>query len=396
MLRITLTVLSVILPLLVATNPAMACRWGRETTLREQYRNADSSVIVRCVSEKPADEKTGFGGSTEWKVVRVVHDSPKESVAMKPGDTLMLDRFYRGQPGKEFLLLGRSKNEGFDFTLGGVPLVYSETLLSYIIQSPPSDAIASVQLGYFVKHLESSDANVAKDAHREFGKIPNADRLAFQNQLPLDQIRKWLANPQTAPSHLGLYGLLIGQFGTEADTKLLRDRSLEPVKEFRIGADGLYAGFLMLAGESGLADLEKTKLETPGVPFFDTFEMLLALRYVWNHGGERISQDRLRQSMRMMLDRPALADLAINDLGRWHDWSVSDRLMELYGSAGYDIPSTKRAIVRFYLTAEATKPKDPKEPLPAHVVSAQKHLKTLREKDAETVQAAEEFFYLNF
>ena len=52
--------------------------------------------------------------------------------------------------------------------------------------------------------------------------------------------------------------------------------------------------------------------------------------------------------------------------------------------------------VEFFLTAEAVKPNDPKEPLPEHVVIAQKHLKTLREKDPETVKAAEEFFYLNF
>ena len=36
------------------------------------------------------------------------------------------------------------------------------------------------------------------------------------------------------------------------------------------------------------------------------------------------------------------------------------------------------------------------QPLPEHVVVAQKHLKALREKDPETVKAAEEFFYLNF
>jgi hypothetical protein len=34
--------------------------------------------------------------------------------------------------------------------------------------------------------------------------------------------------------------------------------------------------------------------------------------------------------------------------------------------------------------------------LPEHVVTAQKHLKTLREKDPEMVKAAEEFFFLNF
>ena len=31
-----------------------------------------------------------------------------------------------------------------------------------------------------------------------------------------------------------------------------------------------------------------------------------------------------------MLDRPQLADLVIPDLARWEDWSVMDRLVELF------------------------------------------------------------------
>ena len=34
-----------------------------------------------------------------------------------------------------------------------------------------------------------------------------------------------------------------------------------------------------------------------------------------------------------MLDRPKLADLVIPDLGRWKDWSVMDRLVELFKKA---------------------------------------------------------------
>ena len=158
----------------------------------------------------------------------------------------------------------------------------------------------------------------------------------------------------------------------------------------------MMGGYLLLAGEKALTTLEDAKLRNKKAAFSETYATMNALRFMWTYGDNHISKDRLRQSMRIILDRPELADLVIVDLGRWEDWSVADRLMELYGSAGYDIPSTKRAIVRFYLTAEATKPKDEKAALPAHVVTAQKHLKKLRETDPETVHSAEEFFYLNF
>ena len=114
--------------------------------------------------------------------------------------------------------------------------------------------------------------------------------------------------------------------------------------------------------------------------------------------------------------------------------------MSLYGEGDYNIPSIKRAIVRYLLTAakvnppKANPPKgdDPKKTditvaanspkpeelpattksdlpkgddpknsdsakpieLPAHVLQARASLETLREKDPKTVKDAERFFFL--
>ena len=38
----------------------------------------------------------------------------------------------------------------------------------------------------------------------------------------------------------------------------------------------------------------------------------------------------------MMLERPQLADLVIPDLARWEDWSVMDRLVDLFKNANDD------------------------------------------------------------
>lgn len=40
-------------------------------------------------------------------------------------------------------------------------------------------------------------------------------------------------------------------------------------------------------------------------------------------------------------------------------------------------------MINLGVTAEATKPKDKTLPLPAHVITAQKHLNSIREKDPE-------------
>ncbi len=373
------------------TRPAPACPFcsAPSLTLCEQLNMSDAAVLVQWESGLPANREKGFAGSTEYSVLKVVHDS---SGTLTPGGKVKLDRYRASKSGDMFLLLGTKTTE----LEWGSPLEVTETSFNYITQAPSKEAPAKERLSYFVKFLEFSDSIVADDAYGEFANAQYKDIVSVKDQFPREKLREWLANPQTIPSRLGLYGLMIGLSGTDADAEYLKGRLLEPVEGFRLGIDGMMGGYLLLAGDKGLTTLEEAKLRNKTVPFSETYATMQALRFMWTYGDNHISKDRLRESMRIILDRPELADLVIVDLGRWQDWTVSDRLMELYGAAGYDIPSTKRAIVRFYLTAEATKSKDPKEPLPDHVLSAQKHLKTLREKDPDTVKAAEEFFFLNF
>ena len=358
-------------------------------TLCEQLNMSDAAVLVQWEKGEAADREKGFAGSTEYAVLKVVHDS---SGTLQPGGKVKLDRYRASKAGDMFLLLGTKTTE----LEWGSPLEVTETSFNYITQAPSKETPAAKRLAYFVKFLEFSDHIVADDAYGEFANAQYKDIVSVKDQFPREKLRQWLANPQTVPSRLGLYGLMLGLGGTAEDAEYLKGRLLEPVEGFRLGIDGMMGGYLLLAGDKGLDTLDEAKLRNKKVAFSETYATMQALRFMWTYGDEKIAKDRLRQSMRIILDRPELADLVIVDLGRWEDWSVSDRLMEMYGSAGYDIPSTKRAIVRFYLTAEGTKPKDAKEPLPPHVVSAQKHLKTLRETDPDTVKAAEEFFYLNF
>ncbi len=373
------------------TIDAVACPFcsAPSLTLTEQLNMSDAAVLVQWSSGKPADREKGFAGSTEYEVLKLVHDS---SDTLKKGGQITVERYRSGKVGDMFLLLGTKTTE----LEWGSPLEVTETSFNYITQAPSKEATPVDRMKYFIKFLEYSDHIVADDAYAEFANAQYKDIVAIKDQFPREKLRQWIANKQTVPTRLGLYGLMIGLCGTAEDAEYLKSRLLEPVEGFRLGIDGMMGGYLVLTGADGLKVLEDAKLRAKGVPFSETYATMQGLRFMWTYGDGRISKDRLRESMRIILDRPELADLVIVDLGRWQDWSVSGRLMEIYDATGYDIPSTKRAIVRFFLTAEASKPKDTNEPLPEHVVVAQKHLKTLREKDPETVKAAEEFFFLNF
>jgi hypothetical protein len=96
--------------------------------------------------------------------------------------------------------------------------------------------------------------------------------------------------------------------------------------------------------------------------------------------------------MRLLLDRPELADLVVADLARMEDWEAQDRLMELYGAPDYDIPSIKRSIIRYMLVSAKFKPQTPEQSKPEHVVKGKKYLAELEERDPKTVKDAKRFW----
>ncbi|GIS58489.1 MAG: hypothetical protein CM1200mP2_07140 [Planctomycetaceae bacterium] len=102
------------------------------------------------------------------------------------------------------------------------------------------------------------------------------------------------------------------------------------------------SGYLLLVGEKGLPLIEQLKLKNQFlvdangkvltdkkgrkklVPFSETYAAMQALRFMWSYADGRIAKPRLGQSMRILLDRPKLADLVIADLARWKDWSIRE------------------------------------------------------------------------
>ncbi|HEY2250092.1 MAG TPA: hypothetical protein VGH74_03485, partial [Planctomycetaceae bacterium] len=114
----------------------------------------------------------------------------------------------------------------------------------------------------------------------------------------------------------------------------------------------------------------------------------------WTYGDGRISGERLKTSMRLLLDRPEVADLVIGDLTRWKDWSLQPRLMELYGADEYNIPSMKRAIIRYMIASTKDVPAGGGEKPPKHATDGARYLEELRNKDSKMVNDAERFFFL--
>ncbi len=66
--------------------------------------------------------------------------------------------------------------------------------------------------------------------------------------------------------------------------------------------------------------------------YADTYAAIMALRFHGTEGGV-IGKERVLESMRLILERPELADLVIPDLARWEDWTQVDKLVSLFEAA---------------------------------------------------------------
>ncbi|HAW28015.1 MAG TPA: hypothetical protein DCY03_07835 [Planctomycetaceae bacterium] len=355
-------------------------------TLTEQLSQSDVAVLAQWTeAEKGTLEKAG---KTVFEVKEIVRQSDKDK--LKVGDQITINRHRPGKKGNLFLLLG-TKGTEVDW---GDPIEVTETSFHYISQAPAPEEKTSKRLKYFLKFLEYPDQMISNDAYAEFANAPYEDITPLSKEMPREKIRKWLLDPDTPVTRIGLYGLLLGLCGTGEDVSFMEKKINEPTKEFRLGIDGVISGYLLLTGSDGLDKIDETKFVPKDVAFSDTYAAMQALRFMWTYGDGRIDKERLRKSMRLLLDRPELTDLVVADLARWDDWSVLDRLMDMYGTGDYDIPSIKRAIVRYLLVASKGKNKKGGGPDAATTEKAKKLLDKLRKEDPKTVQSAERFFFL--
>ncbi len=349
-------------------------------TLAEQIADADAALLVRLVETKAPEE--AFRGSTTLSIIEVTRGWKGK---FKQGDNLTLPYSLKGMPGDLFLWTGSTDETGTEISWDRSQKV-TDASYRYITQAPSPEKPKALRLEYFLKFLEAADALISNDANDEFGDVAHDDIVKIKDKLDRATIRQWITDTKTPPLRLTLYGQLLGLCGNADDAEMLRARIGEDAREFRCGLDGLISGYLLLTGAEGLEFIDEKKLRVKGAPFSETYAAMQALRFMWSHGNGRISEDRLRQSMRELLAEPSFADLVISDLARWKDWSAQVRLLKLYGTGEYDTPPIRRAIVRYLFLMEQDQPPDS-----AAARETRMKIEKLRVQDPTTVKHVEKF-----
>jgi hypothetical protein len=354
-------------------------------TLSEETEAADAVVLAKLIQEAPTDQVEILSddpdsGTATFEIVEVLRGPEKLA------DEKQLKAVYFGEADREreFLIMGLGV-ENVDWT---TPLPLSPAAVEYVRQLPGVPSSGADRLAFFQEYLEHPDPLLGQDSYDEFARAPYADVQALGPRMHHDRLVKWIQDLEISPSRRRLYLTMLGVCGSDKDLPLLRSMivsdfdAMEPQlkrlvsngmavggpiglpalleaveqdeRRKKLGLDALVACYLTLGGPDGLDLIDERFLKDPAAEYTYIYSTIMALRF---HGDEETSivpRERLLASMRLLLDNPDFADQVILDLSRWDDWSIMDRLVEMFKTA--DESGYVRQPIVTYLTVASEQP----------------------------------------
>ena len=332
-------------------------------TLSEEMSAMDTTAIARIVAGTESDS------DAEFEIINVLRGEK----LIRPEQKLRINYFGKAKPDQQFLLMGVDPPD----LLWSSPLPVTEVAIDYVkaLTGLPKEPMQ--RLEFFLAYLEHKESMLARDAYDEFAKAPYGDIRKLKEKFDRPQLIEWIKDTSLPPDRKRLYLVMLGVVNNAKDADLLESLLRSEDENKRAGLDAMIACYLTLRGADGLKLVDELFLANKKSQYADTYAAIMALRF---HGteGDTIEKEQVLKSMRLILERPELADLVIPDLARWEDWTQIDKLAELFKTAD-DKSSWVRVPVINYLRAC---------PLP----EAEQKLNELKDIDPAAFKRATSFF----
>src|SRR5205085_4454493 len=103
------------------------------------------------------------------------------------------------------------------------------------------------KLGFFFKHLDSTEPTIAADAFVEFARASDAEILKAAGRCDAARLRTLIADPNTPAERLGVFAFLLGACGGPADAAFLAGmlKPAAPSERNSAAFGGLLAGYVL-------------------------------------------------------------------------------------------------------------------------------------------------------
>ena len=367
-----------LLTLLASSAGALACPFCsmQGQTLTGDVNQA-SMVLYGTLANAKLDSNGGFGqGTTDLKVEAVIKNNP----ILGDQKVVTLPRYVPTDNNATKFLIFCDVFKGKIDPYRGVPVKDNGDIVKYLQGAlVVKDKDVGSRLRFFFDYLDNADLEISNDAYKEFGNADYKDYRDMAKALPADKIAKWLQDAETPAFRYGLYASMLGHCGNEKHAELLRKMLEDPQKRLNSGVDGILAGYIMLKPKEGWA-FAREILKDPAKEFMLRYAALRATRFIWDSRPDLVDKKQLLEGVCLLLDQSDVADLAIEDLRKWNQWEVADRVLALAGKKSHDIPIIKRAVLRYALSC-------PQQQTTAFVAEQ-------RKRDSEMVKDVEELLKL--
>jgi len=295
------------------------------------YENAKSLTVNRFITKGPTDKPT------QYIMFCYVYSDPTDAAMSTVLSTAVFAQFrnatldiYRGDDIPEN---------------SGMP-AYLEATQKLL------DRPAEERLPFYFEHLESNDLFISSDAYSEWGYTDYADVRKIAAKLPAATLVKWLRDPATLESRLGLYGLLLGHCGTTADTEELRKILDDPKSRYGAGLDGLLAGYVLLDKAKGWEYVDALATN-PKKDQLIRLAALRAIRFFHTDRTDVIPAEQQRALLGKMLAQDDIADMVIDDIRKAGHWELTADVLSYADKESHNIGIVKRSMLKFALMAEA-------------------------------------------
>ncbi|OWK42351.1 hypothetical protein FRUB_04429 [Fimbriiglobus ruber] len=362
-------------------------------TLTGEVNQADF-IVLGTLKNPKRDPNDILQGTTDLAIETVV----KPNDFLKGKTTIRIPRFVGVEA--KFLIFCSFYTRPIDHAasalIGPIPLANTETQMLDAYRAEPirpdskiaeylRDAIevrkkdSITQLTFFFNHLDSPDVTVSSDALNEFGRADYKEVRAVAEKLTPEKLVRWLNDPNTHAGRFGLYGLMLGHCGKKSDVKTIRTL-LEGPKDriYSSGLEGLMAAYILLDKQPGW-DYLMGILKDANQEFAVRYAGLKVLQFFWLYRSDVVAHDDVLEGMKLLVARPDMADLPIEDLRKWGAWGLTDYVLKFADVESHkSVPIIRRSMLRFALSAPAMYP------------NAAAYVAKIRKEDPERVQFVEQ------
>ncbi len=295
-------------------------------TMTEQIRAEDIAVFARLkrMPEPVEDPGTDQLPKAMFEVVSVI----KGKDWVEPGmefRALIVGAYDIGQ---NFMVLGSNPPT----VKWSMPMKSTPRVIEYVSTLGSLPDVGADRLAFFQQYFEDEESVLAFDAYDEFASASYEDMIALKDRMDREQLVEWIRDRETLINRRRLYLIMLGICGSEADIPMLETFICSEDRLDRAGFDALSTCYLTLAGEPGVDLLEERFLINKDADYGDTSAVISALQFI-NDDTDLIPKERIVVAFRHLLDRPKIADSVIRDLGRMEDWTVMEKLVQMFKDA---------------------------------------------------------------